>query len=112
MARLWVVGETAPGGSVTKLSTEVATLARALADAGGLELQGIIFGAHASTAATELSAYLPTLTHVSGVWSADRSVIDVAGALSTRTTGDLVLLPASPDGRDIAGALSALTGMG
>jgi len=112
MARLWVVGETASDGSVTKLSTEVATLGRSLAEAGGLEVQGIIFGDHAATAATELGRFLPSVTHEAGTWSADRSIVDVAGALSTRTTGDLVLLSASPDGRDVAGALSALTGMG
>ena len=35
-----------------------------------------------------------------------------ARPLRVARTGDLVLLSASPDGRDIAGALSALTGMG
>ncbi len=111
MARLLVVGETAPDGSITKLSTEVATLGRTLAEASGYELEGIVYGSHAAGAAAELGAFLPEVTHDLS-WSADDTVVAVAAALSTRSTGDLVLLPASPDGRDIAGALSALTGMG
>ena len=112
MARLWVVGEAAPDGSITKLSTEVATLGRALADAGGLELRGIVFGADAGDAARELTQYLPSVAHEDSATFTDRSVADIAAILSVRAAGDLVLLPASPDGRDIAGAMSALSGMG
>jgi electron transfer flavoprotein alpha subunit len=112
MARLWVVGERAPDGSVTRLSTEVATLARALGAASGAEIEGIIFGADAGQAARELSEYLPSVVHEDSAIFTDRSVSDIAAILSVRAAGDLVLLPASPDGRDIAGAMSALSGMG
>ena len=59
MARLLVVGEAAPDGSITKLSTEVATLGRTLAEASGHELAGIVYGANAQGAAQELAAFLP-----------------------------------------------------
>jgi electron transfer flavoprotein alpha subunit len=111
MARLLVVGEAAPDGSVTKLSTEVATLGRALAAAGGHELEGVVYGADSEAAARELAAFLPQVHHDRG-WTPDATVAAIAASLAEFARGDLILLPASPDGRDIAGALSALTGMG
>jgi electron transfer flavoprotein alpha subunit len=44
--------------------------------------------------------------------AAGARAVDIAAALSTTVdTDDVVLLPASPNGRDIAGTLSGLTGM-
>ena len=44
MTRIVVVGELAPDGSLTKLSTEVATLARTLGEAAGADVAGVIHG--------------------------------------------------------------------
>ena len=111
MPRLLVVGEAAPDGSITKLSTEVATLGRTLAAASGYELEGVVYGKDAAAAAGELAAFLPLVHHDRG-WTPDTTVVDIAGAIAASFDGDLILVPASPDGRDIAGAVSALTGMG
>jgi electron transfer flavoprotein alpha subunit len=112
MARILVVGEVAVDGSLTKLSTEVATLGRRLAEAHGGVAEGIVPAPSPTDAATELATYLPTVFADAG-YSPDRSLAPVAGGLSARAAGyDVFLLSASPDGRDIAGTLSALTGLG
>ena len=112
MARILVVGEVAVDGSLTKLSTEVATLARRLTEADGGVAEGIVSAPSPTNAATELAAYLPTVFADPG-YSPDRSLAPVAAGLSLRAVGyDVILLSASPDGRDIAGTLSALTGLG
>ena len=60
MAGIWVHGEIAGDGSLAKLSTEVATLARAIAaDTGGAEVTGIVIGSKPSTAAEELARFVP-----------------------------------------------------
>ena len=110
--RLLVVGEVAPDGTLTKLSAEVATLARSLAETAGTEAHGIVAAPAPEAAATELAEYLAAVTVVGG-FSADVTLAPVAAALSRFVASDdVVLLPASPDGRDVAGTLSALTGLG
>jgi len=112
MGHLLVIGEVAPDGSLTRLSAEVATLARSLADGLGATAAGMVPVAGAGGAATELATYLPRVTLDGGLTTdataSERAAL-VAGALADV---DHVLLPASPDGRDLAGALSALTGWG
>jgi len=110
MASVLVVGETAADGSLTKLSTEVATLGRSLAEASSGTASGIVAGG--AEAVAELARFVPMVTRLRGV-PADASSTVRAGALAEPTSSaDVVLLPASPDGRDLAGALSALTGRG
>jgi electron transfer flavoprotein alpha subunit len=111
MSRLIVVGEVAPDGTLTKLSTEVATLARALADTAGLEVRGVVHGKTASSAATELAGFVPKVS-IDGRLEDGASAATIAAALSTTVdVSDVVLLPASPNGRDIAGTLCGLVGM-
>ena len=112
MAGILVVGEIAPDGSLTKLSTEAATLARLLHEAGGGAPVGIIHGRNVEAAADEFGLFVATV-HVDDTVAADSTVAPIAVALAARLDDyDLVLLPASPDGRDLAGALSALSGWG
>ncbi len=112
MGGILVVGELAPDGTLTKLSTEVATLARALGAAGGGAVSGVVHGAGGDGAAAELARFVPAVVIDRGVPDG-ASASTTAAALSANLDGvDLVLLPASPDGRDLAGALSAITGRG
>jgi electron transfer flavoprotein alpha subunit len=112
MGSLLVVGELAPDGSLTKLSTEVATLARALAAAAGTSASGVILAAGAEAAAVELAGYLPSVVIDAGA-AADATPSERAAVLAAALDGvDHVLVPASPDGRDLAGVVSALTGRG
>jgi len=116
MAGLWVVGEVTADGGLARISTEVATLARTLAEAAGQEVTGIVVAADPAAAAAELATYLPRVLALTepaaadNAWSmvaADR----IAGVLEADAK-EFIFVGAGPDGRDFAGALSALIGRG
>jgi electron transfer flavoprotein alpha subunit len=114
---IWVHGELAPDGSLAKLSTEVATLARSLAaDSDAADVTGIVMGTDPSRAADELAKYVPlvwTVTEpLAGDHAAGMIVAQRMAALVEAHEPDLILTGAGPEGRDLAGALSALTGRG
>jgi electron transfer flavoprotein alpha subunit len=113
---IWVHGELAGDGSLAKLSTEVATLARALGDAGGGDVTGVVIGADPAGAADALAAYLPRVLAVSEPATSDHAagtiVAQRLAALIAEHEPAVILLGAGPEGRDLAGALSALTGLG
>ena len=112
MPGILVVGEVLADGTLSKLSTEVATLARGLAEAAGTQADGVVVAPSPDAPAKELAAFLKTVHAAKGV-PKDQSIAPVAAALSLLVDRyDIVMLPASPDGRDIAGTLSALTGLG
>lgn len=112
MGRILVVGEVAADGAVTKLSTEVATLARTIAAAGGGTAEGVIPAAGATAATGGLAAYLDHVVEDAGA-AATATASERAAVIAAALDGiEHVFVPASPDGRDLAGALSALTGWG
>jgi electron transfer flavoprotein alpha subunit len=109
MTAIWAVAEVA-GGRPTRLSLEVATLARALAEAAGADAVGLAIGAGAADVAMELAAYVPRVLAVEAETEAERPDAAVVArwlsALVTERRPDVLLLPASPDGRDLAGLLA------
>ena len=113
---IWVHGELAADGGLTKLSTEVATLARALGAAGGGDVTGIVIGTDPSGAATTLADYVPRVVAVPEPATAGHAAGTVVGqrlaALVAEHEPAVILLGAGPEGRDLAGVLSALTGLG
>jgi electron transfer flavoprotein alpha subunit len=116
MGTLWVVAETGPDGGLARISAETATLARDLGAASGHEVTGIVVAADPARVADELAGYLPAVVTVSEPAAADNAWSAVAaGRLASMLEGDqpdAVFVGAGPDGRDLAGALSALSGMG
>jgi electron transfer flavoprotein alpha subunit len=117
MGGIWVHGEIAPDGTLAKLSTEVATLARAIAEqTGGAEVTGIVVGADPSAAADELAKFVPNVLTVTEATTADHAagmiVAQRLAALINAHQPDIVMTGAGAEGRDLAGALSALTGWG
>ncbi len=61
---------------------------------------------------TELAAFLPSV-EIERSLADDASASEIAAVVAGALDGvDVVVLPASPNGRDLAGALSALTGLG
>ena len=117
MPGIWVHGELAGDGSLAKLSTEVATLARSLAaDSGGAEVTGVVIAGDPSKAAAELARYLPKVIAVdeptTGDHAAGMIVAQRMAALVEAHDPDVILTGAGPEGRDVAGALSVLTGRG
>lgn len=102
-------------GTLTKLSTEVATLARQLAEAAGGSAVGLVVDAAPGAAAEAMAAYLPRVVAVTSPAVADEVAAPHVAAEITRLLEEgisYVALAATTDGRDIAGTLVASTGLG
>jgi len=79
MAGIWVVGTVGPSGALTRLSAEVATLARNLGEAGAGEVTGIVVGPDPSAAAGELARYVARVLAVSEPAAADHASATLVG---------------------------------
>ena len=112
---IWVIGESGPAG-LARVSGEVATLARTLGAAAEREPVGVVVAADPAPAAKELAAFLPRVLAVTEPLAAEQTVAaTIAGriaALVEREKPAYLLLGATPDGRDLAGMLSALLDWG
>ena len=58
MPGIWAIGELAEGRA-TRMTLELATLARQLAEAGGVEARTVLVGAGAQDAATDVARFGP-----------------------------------------------------
>ena len=114
-APLWVIAEVAEG-HLARIGSEVATLGRTLAAAAGTDVVGIVVDASPETAAAELAAYLPQVIALTAAEAGSRAAAGVTAetvaALASPDGPSHILLGATPDGRDIAGILSASLGWG
>lgn len=103
--RIVAVGEVADG-ALTKLSAEVATLARLLAEASGGSAVGLVVDPQPDAAAAELATYLPRVVAVtsaaagSETW-APHAAAEVARLIDEGATH--LLVGATTDGKDLAG---------
>lgn len=109
---IWALAELTDGRP-TRLSLELATLSTQLAAAAGREAAVLALGAGAdSPAAAELAAQGPAVLAGPAGLGADRPAAAVLTPLVAALVGErqpsFLLLPASPDGKDLAGALVAL----
>jgi electron transfer flavoprotein alpha subunit len=109
---IWVIAETNADGSLAKSSTEVATLARTLADAAGTSATGLVIAADPKAAAEELTGYVPRVVSIAEKTADGNAWAQVAAqraaAILASETPAAVLTGAGPDGRDVAGTLAAL----
>jgi electron transfer flavoprotein alpha subunit len=116
MAGLWVVAEPTADGGLARISTEVATLGRKLAEASGLDLTGIVVAADPAPGAKALAGFLPRVLALAEPKTADHAWATVAAeriaTLAREDKPDYILTGAGPDGRDVAGVLSGLLGWG
>jgi len=110
---IWAIGEVADG-ALARISTEAATLARALGSASGRVVEGVVVDAQPSAAADELARYLPRVLAISEPATSTHApatiVAERLAALVERERPSLILIGAGPEGRDTAGVLMALTG--
>ena len=111
MAGIWAIGEIADGAP-TRLTLELATLARRLAETAGSESATVLVGQGAAGAGEEAAKYGPDVLAV----EADPADRPVAGVVATRLARlveerapDYLLVGASNDGKDLAGLLVGLT---
>ena len=109
---IWVIAETNADGSLAKSSTEVATLARALAGEADTDAAGIVVAADPKAAAEELAGYVPRVISIAekaadgNAWA--QIAAQQAAAILTSDAPTVVLTGAGPDGRDVAGTLAGL----
>ncbi|MFO1540848.1 MAG: electron transfer flavoprotein subunit alpha/FixB family protein [Chloroflexota bacterium] len=113
MNTILAVGELV-AGTPTRLTLELATLARTLADAAGVDAEILLAGPEAAAAAAAVAAHGPAVR----VLPDDPDPALHAGPLAARVATDLaagtarwVLLPATPAGRAVAGALAGAAGI-
>jgi electron transfer flavoprotein alpha subunit len=115
---IWVIGEVDAAGALTKLSVEAATAARALGEGAAREVTGVIVAGEPARAAASLATFLPT---VLAVRAPELDGVPAAAAVAARvvalaTAAEVppayIVLGATPDGRDAAGTLSSLLGVG
>jgi len=113
---IWVHGELTPDGSLAKISTEVATLARDVGATSKRDVVGVIVGSDPKGAATELARYVPRVLAITEPATADHAAATIVGErlaeLIEREQPDYVFTGAGPEGRDVAGVVGALTGWG
>ncbi len=112
---IWAVAEVSRG-SLARVSTEVATIARRLADAAGTDALGVVVAPDPDDAAQKLAAFVPHVLAV-GAPEIDDHLAGPAmaarlAALAEDEQPSYIVLGATPDGRDVAGALAALRGWG
>ncbi|MDO8484215.1 MAG: electron transfer flavoprotein subunit alpha/FixB family protein [Candidatus Limnocylindrales bacterium] len=120
MGDLWVIGEPGPDGGLARLSAEVATLARELGASSGRDVVGVVVAAEPGAAADELARHVPRVLSITEPAAADHAWSALAAArlaglldgAAPAEAPDAIFVGAGPDGRDLAGALSALTGLG
>lgn len=118
MAGIWVVGEVDASGALTKLSGEAATAARALGEAANLDVRGVIVAAEPDGAAASLATFLPVVLAVRSPEALEQTAAAVIAArvaalvAAATEPPSYVVVGATPDGRDLAGALSALLEVG
>jgi len=117
MPRFGVLAELNGDGSLAKISTEVATLARALAEASGGEAIGLVVAAEPDAPAQELARFLPSVLSLAEPAAAGHAWATIAAeraapVLAHAGEDDVVLIGAGPDGRDAAGTLAVLSGRG
>jgi electron transfer flavoprotein alpha subunit len=111
MPGLWAIAELVDGAP-TRLSAELATLARQLGDAGGIAATTVVIGQGAAAAARALAAHGPDVIALEldaggRPWAAPAAEA-LAGLVAERAP-DWILVGATPDGKDLAGALVGLT---
>jgi electron transfer flavoprotein alpha subunit len=113
---IWVHGELTGDGELANISAEVATLARSLGDASGRDVVGIVVGSDPGGAAGELARYVPRVLAVTEPATADHAAGAIVGqriaALIERDGPAVLLTGAGPEGRDVAGVVSALSRWG
>jgi len=99
------------GGLTRKVTFELATEARKIADALGGKARAVVLGAGSATLAEQLKNYPLDTIHVSEDPDVDKylldPVVDYLEAVARSTGPSLILVPNTMQGRDIAGRMAA-----
>jgi electron transfer flavoprotein alpha subunit len=105
--KVWVLAEAADGGGVTPVTQELLTEARTVAST----VEAVAWGSDAASLAGAVGEFGATTLYDVGDVGEALPGVPVAGAVAALIEGgnkpDALLLPATYDGRDVAGRLSA-----
>jgi electron transfer flavoprotein alpha subunit len=110
MSTILAVGEIVDGHA-TRLTLELATVAQSLAQATGGTARVVVSGGDAQEAAA-VAAHGPSVLHAPSSATDTPAAAAVAAIVMDRLSSDapdIVLIGASPDGKDVAGTLVGLT---
>jgi electron transfer flavoprotein alpha subunit len=98
-------------GDTRKVTFEMATRARELADSLGGKAHAVVLGAGAASVAEQLKAYALDTVHVTEDPDVDKflldPIVDYLSELAQRVGPALILIPNTLSGRDVAGRLVA-----
>ncbi len=99
------------GGQTRKVTYELATEARKIADALGGKAHGVVVGAGAAALAEQLKNYPLEVIHVSEDADVDKflldPMVDYLEAVARSVGPSLILVPNTMQGRDVAGRITA-----
>jgi electron transfer flavoprotein alpha subunit len=112
---IWAVVELGPDGLPTRLSLEAATAARALATVAGTTSAAIVAAGDPDTATAALASFVARVLVVRLPAEVAGSSVAIAGAIATVAGAEdpaILLVGATPDGRETAGILAARLGRG
>lgn len=112
---IWAIAELGEDGLPTRLSLEAATAARTLAAAAGASSAAIVAAADPDAAAAALAAYVARVIVIRLPADAAGSTVATAGAIAAAAADEepgVLLVGATPDGREAAGILAARLGRG
>jgi electron transfer flavoprotein alpha subunit len=112
---IWAVAELGTDGLPTRLSCEAATAARVLGDAAGRAAAAVVVAPDPAAAAASLAEFVPRVIAIraaderaAGTYGSAEAVL---GAIADEEP-DILVLGATPEGREIAGILAARLGRG
>lgn len=112
---IWAVAEIS-GGTLARVSGEIATIARDLAAAAGTEAVGVVVAAQPDVPAQALAAFVPRVLAIPAPELSDHlagpAIAARLAALAAEEEPSCIVFAAGPDGRDAAGTLAALLGWG
>ncbi len=112
---VWAIAELGADGLPTRLACEAATAARALAAVAGGVAAAVVVAPDPAPAAAALAPFVPRVLAVrSGVDPAAMTVTTASAVavLAGADPPDVLLLGATPEGREVAGILAARLAMG
>lgn len=112
---IWAVAELGSDGLPTRLACEAATAARLLGEAAGRAAAAVIVAPDPAAAAASLAAFAPRVIAIRAAGERGAGMLATAEAVLGAVADeepDVLVLGATPEGREVAGILAARLGRG
>ncbi len=112
---IWSLAELGADGLPTRLSCEAATAVRILAEAAGRSAAAVVVAPDPAAAASALAGFVPRVIAIRAPAATEAGTLATAEAVVAAVAGedpDVLVLGATPEGREMAGILAARLGRG